>query len=547
MTTARDRAFWALVGLGAVVCALFAWELWSGAEFSVDDAYITFSFSKNLARGAGPVYGQSLRVEGYSNFLWMALVALPLVFAPSRDPMALAHGVEVPFVFLLFAATYVLARTRASRVTSFTATLLVAANLDVLLAFRSGLETLPYMALVTAGFAAYLRRDTSPRARRLVIPIFTAISLMRIDGFIPFGFVILLEAATQWGEKRLSLLALARWAGPGVAVWGAWFAWRFSYYGFPLPSTYYAKELIPTLMPRRGMEYVVDELACDGLYLALPAFGYLLWRRHRPALIVGLFALLQLVYTIRVGGDWMPDARFVLPAVPILVVLVAWAADELLARAREYGRFATIGAGAMAIGAALFIGDHVEPHLTQAPRQRAKLALAVDQTRHVEHLKKAASFLRFVVPRDGRLVTDYGGVLAYYTNATPIEMWGLCNITIARRGNTERVLPVYGRTCPECYRELDPDFFHVTSPLVRGRYTFAQHSDVVHTVWQTDTIGRYLDFSKDFVSGRVVNLKNGEALWFLQRVRPGWEPRPRLPAPGVAVEYPFSPGGRIAG
>jgi hypothetical protein len=126
-------------------------------------------------------------------------------------------------------------------------------------------------------------------------------------------------------------------------------------------------------------------------------------------------------------------------------------------------------------------------------------------------------------------------------------MWGLCNITIARRGNTERVLPVYGRTCPECYPELDPDFFHVMSPLIRGRDTFTQHADVVHMVWQTDTIGRYLDFYKDFVSGRVVNLKNGEALWFLRRVRPGWEPRATTPAPGVAVEYPFSPGGRIAG
>ena len=41
----------------------------------VDDAYISFRYADNLARGLGLVYNPGERVEGYSNFLWTLLLA----------------------------------------------------------------------------------------------------------------------------------------------------------------------------------------------------------------------------------------------------------------------------------------------------------------------------------------------------------------------------------------------------------------------------------------------------------------------------------------
>jgi arabinofuranosyltransferase len=37
---------------------------------SIDDAYITLRYSKNLLLGNGPVFNIGERVEGYSNFTW---------------------------------------------------------------------------------------------------------------------------------------------------------------------------------------------------------------------------------------------------------------------------------------------------------------------------------------------------------------------------------------------------------------------------------------------------------------------------------------------
>src|SRR5690606_37715815 len=64
-----------LVVFGVAV-SLWVWGTTLVGDARVDDAYITFAFSKNLALGKGPIYGFDLRVEGYSNFLWMILSSL---------------------------------------------------------------------------------------------------------------------------------------------------------------------------------------------------------------------------------------------------------------------------------------------------------------------------------------------------------------------------------------------------------------------------------------------------------------------------------------
>ena len=42
-----------------------------------DDAFISFRYSQHLAEGHGLVFNVGEKVEGYSNFLWVVLVAIP--------------------------------------------------------------------------------------------------------------------------------------------------------------------------------------------------------------------------------------------------------------------------------------------------------------------------------------------------------------------------------------------------------------------------------------------------------------------------------------
>ena len=44
---------------------------------TADDAFISLVYAKNLSNGEGLVFNPGERVEGYTNFLWILLLAIP--------------------------------------------------------------------------------------------------------------------------------------------------------------------------------------------------------------------------------------------------------------------------------------------------------------------------------------------------------------------------------------------------------------------------------------------------------------------------------------
>lgn len=535
-----------------IAAAVFFGEVRSAPPMTVDDAFITFSFSRNVALGHGPVYGHGLVVEGYSNFLWMLIVAMGIFFRRDVNPVEIARVLTVPFVILMGVATYRLGRLKSLWLPSLAAVVVLALDSDVITAFHTGLETIPYTALLTLGFLVYCGSLARPALRPWVVPTFVAGALMRIDGVVPLAYILAFEAAREVlpsDRDRLgaSLRAYARWALPAVALYAAWFAWRWHYYGLPLPSTYYAKALIPKLMPNRGWEYVRDEAMSSGLVWILPLAGVLLARGDARARAVVLFVLGHILYVVRVGGDWMPFGRFLLPILPLALVTAVWGGQALAAAVARFGTAAHRLALASPLAVLIWTALRTEAHLFPSALQQGKLHFAAEQIPHLEMLTEAARLLNHALWPGARLVTDYGGVFAYETDAEPIEMWGLCNATIATRGGTDGVQPIYGRTCPECYPELGPEFFHVMAPITRDLTAFKTHDEVIANVWQTDRIGRYLDFRRDFVTGRAMVPARNRAVYFLQRRSAGITFRPRAPAPDVVIDYPFEPGGRAPG
>ena len=58
----------------AVACLLFVW-LWADyRDYWLDDAFITFRYSRFLALGRGSYFNIGEHVEGYTNFLLMLLL-----------------------------------------------------------------------------------------------------------------------------------------------------------------------------------------------------------------------------------------------------------------------------------------------------------------------------------------------------------------------------------------------------------------------------------------------------------------------------------------
>jgi len=83
------RNAWILLGVTLVLLLAHSWLY----RFLTDDAFISFRYSVNLAHGQGLVFNPGMeRVEGYSNFLWvLMLAALDVVgLAPEHTALPLS-------------------------------------------------------------------------------------------------------------------------------------------------------------------------------------------------------------------------------------------------------------------------------------------------------------------------------------------------------------------------------------------------------------------------------------------------------------------------
>ena len=87
--------------LGLVVPAGIALvNMWRLKPHTVDDAYISYRYARNLARGLGLVYNEGERIEGYTNFLWTVLLGAGIKLG--LDPESFAKVLGAGFALSAF-------------------------------------------------------------------------------------------------------------------------------------------------------------------------------------------------------------------------------------------------------------------------------------------------------------------------------------------------------------------------------------------------------------------------------------------------------------
>lgn len=240
-----------------------------------EDAYITYRFAKNLAEGNGPVFNAGDRVEGYSNFLWMVLIA-----------GAYRLGFDMPgfsrFVcWLSNTLTFFLLWLIPFRFFSLRGlSILVAPALYVLFLplqyiATSGLETAPYTALIALCTLTILWAENRPLPFAAASILLLLIALTRPEGILMFVFfAAYLELYSLIKKEPLRPYI------PGliiiIAGYSLFLLWRFSYYHALVPNTYYAKGTFPLLI-RMGLGL----FTARGFITRYPYFAIillLLWR-----------------------------------------------------------------------------------------------------------------------------------------------------------------------------------------------------------------------------------------------------------------------------
>ena len=445
MTGSRTAALgrWALVlvalaGFGAHV-ALF--------NFVTDDAYISFRYARNLAEHGQLVFNLGERVEGYTNFLWT--VTLAALMKLRLQPEVTSRGLGVLLGGFGLLLTLRLGRTlHEDRPSPWDAVapLLLAATGAFAAWSMGGLETQMFTVFLLAGMWLYLRDllawpgAEAPRKWLLLSALcFGGAALTRPEGVLVFALTALHRLLyTLIGERRFRPRKVeAGWVGIFVLLVGAHFLWRWRYYGWPFPNTYYIKSASGPATVERGLYYLWSCARDYALYL-LPPLVLLGWpgRAARGLrVLLGYAALVVLpflVYVARVGGDFMGLYRFLVPLLPLCALLAQESLRAAAGRAApRVGRL--VPALVVAAVVLLHAGASVEVSVRQVRATGADRGID-----SIGYLKKFADdralvgkWLGSVAQADDVLSVGGAGAQPYYARIPTLDAFGLTSAYIA--------------------------------------------------------------------------------------------------------------------
>ena len=152
------RVAWVAGALAVAGC--FVWLTLLCAPFTIDDAFISLRYSENLVRGYGLVYNPGEQVEGYTNFLWVIVIAG--VYALGGDSLAaskvLGALANAATLGILAFAAWRLLRPSPLPGLALLAPALLVVNYGFILWGVGGLETSLFTCLATAGLLLVVRQ-----------------------------------------------------------------------------------------------------------------------------------------------------------------------------------------------------------------------------------------------------------------------------------------------------------------------------------------------------------------------------------------------------
>ena len=264
----------------------------------IEDAAISFAYARNWVDGYGlvPFVGGE-HIEGYSNPLWTFLLGFCYFFGASPWWSAKVMGALFGCVAQLFA--WGIARRalpEGQKWAAVLAPLLLGASVQFALWNASGLENSLFCMLLAAGIYRVVVEVEDDDPRPLSALAFVGLMMTRPDGLAYAGIGLLTRVMGTFARGQYR--ALLYWALAFSLPYAAYFAWRFQYFAWEWPNTWYAKRrnFDPTNWNQLGWKQMREYTWNYGILWVAPLIagavtGFAGWRKWVLASVVVLMCL----------------------------------------------------------------------------------------------------------------------------------------------------------------------------------------------------------------------------------------------------------------
>lgn len=425
-------------------------------RFIQDDAFISFRYADNLVRGKGLVWNEGERVEGYTNFLWTLIIALPIYWG--LDPATFSYTLGLIFFFFSLVFTYKLSLLIFdSRDLALLTIFLLGTNYTFSAFATGGLETSWQACVFVTSVYWFLQILNTKDWKTNTLVFFSCLLsvglLVRLDSALLVMVVLPVIFYHLWRNKSLGSERLTRGLAlilPLLVLVGGWIFWKGWYYGELLPNTFYAKVSSLTSV-RVGVYYLYLFFITYWLIpfplLLLFAFKKLLRKENWYLQILSILILLWCLYIVIVGGDFM-EFRFLVPVLPLGFIMMVWLIFIFFQqkRIRLYLLLLILlGAGfhAFITEKSNLIGGMIE----------TKYALQ----RHLKHEDEDWVGIGKVLGKSFNydpeitIATTTAGAIPYYSRLKTVDMLGLNDKWVARHGEVYTQNPGHLRVAPFSY------------------------------------------------------------------------------------------------
>jgi arabinofuranosyltransferase len=454
-------------------------------DFVTDDAYISFVYTRNLVEHGELTFNPGDRVEGYTNFLWTVMLAIPMLVGipPELSSRVLGTGFGIGTLVVVFRLTERLLATpeRPRSRWAYLPPLLLACSSGFACWSSGGLETQLFTFLVTLAIERYVAADASPRQLGRVGVVCALAAMTRPEGLLVAAAIGVHRIAMNLARDRRVLPSAdeLRCVAGFLVVWAPWFAWRWWYYGWTFPNTYYVKATgapltadYHELLREFGVRYVWRWVEQVRLLWAAPLViaGLVVTRLGSPRLTWVTLAVPlgagYLAYTVVVaGGDFMGLHRFIMPVFVITAVLVTLGLERLAGLVRHPRGHGWVAAGAAAVVAGGFaVTQYRLTQVSVHPRTAAERSWqGIDAPGYLiaytDNRAAIGRAMRDCFRDDDFSIVGGAGAQPYFGRMRGIDVFGLVSDRIAHRQRPHNPRPGHNKWgSNQLLASYDPSF-----------------------------------------------------------------------------------------
>lgn len=326
----QSRRYWLF---GAVLLGLIAYLTAAFWDYTQDDVFITYAYSRNIAEGRGFVFNPGERVQGTTTPLYTLLMSG--VYFLTHDLLHAGNLLSAVLLALTCGLAFLLTRDHLSHYSGFAIGVILATSPLIYVSF--GMETLLYCTLLMLALWRWERGKPYE-----AILVAAALTWTRADGVVLGGTLWLVAAWDSWrANQDVPIISrLRQLPYPLGLVYTAaiapWYLFAWAYFDTPLPNTFGAKQ-----SSLEGIQFLKDGwnwwkiFYWDNNPLSITGFLFVVigvWRilKIKPLRPVALWAGFYLAgYTIlNVAAFWYYTPLFT-SCIVLMVFGGAWIFEQM--------------------------------------------------------------------------------------------------------------------------------------------------------------------------------------------------------------------------